>query len=212
MVRAGSVSVNNVLIKKADQKILATDVVTLDGETVSLPQSRYLMLHKPAGYVCANRDGEHPVVLDLLNEGGIEDLQIAGRLDIDATGLVLITDDGAWNHRVTAPMRLCRKTYCVTLHEPLAVDAAEKLRSGILLSGEKKSTLPAELSFIDDQSDRVRLSIREGKYHQVKRMFAAVGNHVIALHRESIGDIFLDTSLMPGQYRPLTSIEIASVT
>ena len=209
LVRAGSVSVNNVLIKKADQKILATDLVTLDGETVSLPQPRYFMLHKPAGYVCANRDSEHPVVLDLINEDGIEDLQIAGRLDIDTTGLVLITDDGAWNHRVTAPTRLCRKTYCVTLHDQLTLDAAEKLRSGVLLSGEKRPTLPAELFFIDDKC--IRLSIHEGKYHQVKRMFAAVGKHVVALHRESIGDVVLDASLMPGQYRPLTSIEIASI-
>ena len=211
MVRSGSVSVNNVLIKKADQKILDTDVVMLDGEAVSLPQPRYLMLHKPAGYVCANSDSEHPVVLDLLNEIDIKNLQIAGRLDIDATGLVLITDDGAWNHRVTAPTRFCRKTYCVTLHEPLTIDAAELLRSGVMLSGEKKQTQPAELFFIDDQSDRIRLSIHEGKYHQVKRMFAAVGNHVIALHRESIGNVVLDGSLMPGQYRSLTSVEIASV-
>ena len=209
LVRAGSVSVNNILIKKPDQKILDTDVVTLDGEVVLLPQPRYFMLHKPAGYVCANRDSEHPVVLDLINEDGIEDLQIAGRLDIDTTGLVLITDDGAWNHRVTAPTRLCRKTYCVTLHDPLTLDAAEKLRSGVLLSGEKKPTLPAELFFIDDKC--IRLSIHEGKYHQVKRMFAAVGKHVVALHRESIGNIVLDELLMPGQYRPLTSIEIASV-
>lgn len=211
MVRAGSVSVNNVLIKKADQKILATDVVMLDGEAVSLPQPRYLMLHKPAGYVCANSDSEHPVVLDLLHANSTENLQIAGRLDIDTTGLVLITDDGAWNHRVTAPTRLCRKTYCVTLHAPLPVNAAEQLQSGVLLTGEKKPTQPAELVFIDDKKDRLRLSIHEGKYHQVKRMFAAVGNHVVALHRESIGNIVLDESLMPGQYRSLTSVEIASI-
>jgi 16S rRNA pseudouridine516 synthase len=211
MVRAGNVLVNGALVKKADHKLVETDVVKIDGETVFLPQPRYLMLHKPTGYVCANSDSEHPVVLDLLNEEDIEDLQIAGRLDIDTTGLVLITDDGAWNHRVTAPSRLCSKTYCVTLDEPLTIDAAEKLRSGVLLSGEKKPTQPAELFFIDNQCNSVRLSIREGKYHQVKRMFAAVGNHVVALHRESIGDIVLDSSLMPGQYRPLTSVEIASV-
>ena len=211
MVRAGSVSVNNVLIKKPDQKIYDTDAVLLDGEAVSLPQPRYLMLHKPAGYICANSDSEHPVVLDLLDEIETDNLQIAGRLDIDTTGLVLITDDGAWNHRVTAPTRLCRKTYCVTLHEPLTVDALEKLRAGVLLSGEKKPTQPADLVFIDEQANRIRLSIHEGKYHQVKRMFAAVGNHVIALHRESIGDIVLDESLILGQYRPLTSVEIASI-
>lgn len=211
MVRAGDVQVNDALIKKTDHKLSAMDVVKLDGKIIELPKLRYFMLHKPAGYVCANRDSEHPVVLDLLHEDGIEQLQIAGRLDIDTTGLVLITDDGAWNHRVTAPSRLCSKTYRVALYAPLTEESAAQLRSGVLLSGEKKLTVPAELSFIDNRYDHVRLSIHEGKYHQVKRMFAAVGNHVVALHRERIGDILLDASLASGQYRVLTQEEIASV-
>ncbi|HSC75122.1 MAG TPA: 16S rRNA pseudouridine(516) synthase RsuA [Pseudomonadales bacterium] len=211
MVRDGVVFVNGIAVKKPDCKLKETDVVQLEGETIFLPLPRYFMLHKPAGYICANRDGQHPVVLDLLHEKGIEQLQIAGRLDIDTTGLVLITDDGAWNHKVTSPSRLCSKTYCVTLSEPLTEIAAEQLRSGVQLSGEKKSTLPAELSYIDEQQRCVRLSIHEGKYHQVKRMFAAVGNHVVTLHRESIGSIVLDTALEPGQYRALTPVEIASI-
>lgn len=210
MVRAGFVLVNDVLVKKPDHKLTVADVVRLDGELLSLPTQRYLMLNKPAGYVCANSDSEHPVVLDLLDEDGIDKLQIAGRLDIDTTGLVLITDDGEWNHRVTAPARFCQKTYCVTLSEPLTMDEADKLRAGILLSGESKLTRPAGISLIDNQADRIRLTISEGKYHQVKRMFAAIGNHVVALHRESIGNIKLDESLLPGQYRPLTPAEIAS--
>jgi 16S rRNA pseudouridine516 synthase len=212
MVRAGFVFVNDVPVIKPDHKLADADVIRLDGEVLSLPTRRYLMLHKPAGYVCANSDSEHPVVLDLLDEDGIDTLQIAGRLDIDTTGLVLITDDGAWNHRVTAPARLCQKTYYVTLSEPLTVDAADQLRAGVLLSGEKKSTKPSGLSYVDNEPRCVRLSISEGKYHQVKRMFAAVGNHVVALHRECIGDIKLDESLLPGQYRRLTPVEIASVS
>lgn len=211
MIRSGVALVNDVIVKKPDHKLTAADVVKLDSEILSLPAQRYLMLNKPAGYVCANSDSEHPVVLDLLDESGIDKLQIAGRLDIDTTGLVLITDDGAWNHRVTAPVSLCRKTYCVTLSEPLTIDAAEQLREGVLLSGEKNLTRPAALSFMDNQNDRIRLTISEGKYHQVKRMFAAVGSHVVALHRESVGNIMLDGSLLPGQYRPLTPAEVAGV-
>lgn len=210
-IRNGSVSVNQCVLKKPDQRIASTDCVLLDGETIFLPQPSYLMLHKPAGYVCANRDSEHPVVLDLLHGIPKEKLQIAGRLDIDTTGLVLITDDGEWNHRVTSPTSHCRKTYCVTLDQPLTDTAAEQLRTGVLLSGEKKLTAAAELSFENDQAERVRISIHEGKYHQVKRMFAAVGNHVVSLHRESIGTIKLDSSMAPGEYRKLTPEEIASI-
>lgn len=211
LVREGVVLVNDAPVKKPDYKLTETDVVKLEGEPVSLPQPRYFMLNKPAGYVCANTDSEHPVVLDLLDENRVEHLQIAGRLDIDTTGLVLITDDGAWNHKVTAPSRLCSKTYRVTLSEPLTENAAQQLQIGVLLSSEKKPTLPAVLTFIDDQHDYIRLSIHEGKYHQVKRMFAAVGYHVVALHRESVGGIMLDQALTSGQYRALTAVEIASI-
>lgn len=169
------------------------------------------MLHKPAGYVCANTDGNHPVVLDLLDEDWLDDLQIAGRLDIDTTGLVLLTDDGQWNHRMTAPARECSKVYRVTLHAPLSAAAAEQLHNGVVLVDEKKRTRPAQLQFLDEQQTELLLTIHEGKYHQVKRMFAAVGNHVVALHRERIGNIVLDPALAPGAYRALTAAEITGV-
>jgi len=211
-VKAKQVQVNGVTATRADMPVNEIDTVLLNGEPVQLQQARYFMLHKPAGYVCANSDSEHPVVLDLLDEQNKHTLQIAGRLDLDTTGLVLITDDGQWNHRVTAPTRQCCKTYCVTLDAPLTEAAAEQLRNGVLLQGEKQSTQPAELVFADaGNRQAVLLSITEGKYHQVKRMFAAVGYHVTALHREQVGDITLDVTLPPGTYRPLTPIEIASI-
>jgi 16S rRNA pseudouridine516 synthase len=210
-IRNGLVSVNQAILKKPDQHIAVTDCIQLNGKIVCLPQPCYLMLNKPTNYVCANSDSEHPVVLDLLQDIAMDKLQIAGRLDIDTTGLVLITDDGDWNHRVTSPSRQCCKTYCVTLNDALKDTDAEQLRAGVLLAGERKMTAPAELSFINNQANQVRLSIHEGKYHQVKRMFAAVGHHVIALHRESIGSIVLDPSLAPGEYRNLTTDEIASI-
>ncbi len=211
-VRGGDVTVNNALCKKADAQIKETDSILLCGLPITLPKPRYYMLHKPQGYVCANSDSEHPIVLDLLDEDRLEELQIAGRLDIDTTGLVLITDDGQWNHRITAPSRLCRKTYRATLAEPLDESAANQLRNGVLLHGESGPTQPAELLFLDATRQHIQLGIHEGKYHQVKRMLAAVGNAVTALHRESIGAIVLDAALQPGDYRALTADEIAGVT
>lgn len=211
-VRGGQVTVNGALIRKADSQLRETDVVMLDGQVVAIPSLRYFMLHKPQGYVCATADSEHPVVLDLLQENRLETLQIAGRLDLDTTGLVLITDDGQWNHRVTAPARVCEKTYRVILHDELDKKSAQLLREGVMLHGENRLTRPAALDFIDDKCREVRLTIHEGKYHQVKRMFAAVGNLVVGLHRERIGNIVLDAALAEGEYRELTAAEIASVS
>jgi 16S rRNA pseudouridine516 synthase len=138
-----------------------------------------------------------------------DELQIAGRLDIDTTGLLLITDDGKWNHRLTSPRSDCAKIYTVGLAEPIGTDYKKKLAAGVLLDGEKHRCLPASMEQIDDY--HLTLRIAEGKYHQVKRMFAALGNHVVSLHRFQVGDIVLDTDLEPGDYRPLTDLEVASI-
>ena len=169
---------------------------------------RYLMLHKPIGYVCANTDSEHPTVLDLIDLPRKHSLQVAGRLDLDTTGLVLLTDDDKWNHLVTAPKHAFTKRYFVTTADPITDETAAIFIKGILLHGEKKPTLPAQLILIN--SHQARLDIHEGKYHQVKRMFAAVGNHVVSLHREKVGAIELDANLKPGEYRELTFAEISS--
>lgn len=211
IVRAGDVCVNGVAVKQAAQIVSKFDVVTLNGDVLQMIQPRYFMLHKPAGYICANRDGHHPVALDLIHEQRRDSLQIVGRLDIDTTGLVLLTDDGQWNHRITAPASQCAKSYCVELAQPITDSAAKQLCDGVQLEGEKKLTKPAQLAVIDTEGRQVRLVIQEGKYHQVKRMFAAVGNHVINLHRESIGGIVLDSALALGEYRALTLAEVASV-
>lgn len=190
-----------------------TDRVTLDGQSIEPPGPRYFMLHKPAGYVSATVDAAHPTALELLRgEPRCLDLQIAGRLDRDTTGLLLLTDDGDWNHRLTSPARQCEKVYRVQLRDPLSAQAIAQLEAGILLRGEQRPTRPARVA-ITDQTDRrqVLLTILEGKYHQVKRMFAATGNLVLGLHRESIGGITLDPSLGPGEYRPLTAAEVQSI-
>jgi 16S rRNA pseudouridine516 synthase len=208
-LRSKRVTVNGVQIKDAGLHIAQTDTVQLDGEALSPVGPRYFMLHKPLGYICATIDNDHPTVLDLLDEPNKKILHIAGRLDIDTTGLVLITDDGPWNHRVTSPRHECQKTYRATLANALVSDAEGKLQAGLLLNSETQLTKPATLERLS--SNEVRLSISEGKYHQVKRMFAALDNRVIELHRERIGDITLDDSLQVGEYRRLTEAEIQSI-
>lgn len=208
-IKAGKVSVNDVIAKKGDQKLLGDEIVTLDGKQVEAFQTRYLMLHKPVGYVCANSDSDYPVVVDLIRLPRWQELQIVGRLDIDTTGLVLLTDDGQWNHRITSPRHECDKVYRVTTADPISTETAELFAAGVQLHSEKSLTRPAQLELIS--SHEARLKIHEGKYHQVKRMFAAAGNLVVALHRESIGSIQLDPALAPGEYRALTADEIKSV-
>ena len=208
-IKAGRVCVNDIIAKKGDQKLQGDEIITLDGKLVEAFKTRYLMLYKPLGYVCANSDSDYPVVVDLIRMPRWQELQIVGRLDIDTTGLVLLTDDGQWNHRITSPRHECNKVYRVTTANPISAETAELFAAGVQLHGEKAPTRPAQLELIS--THEARLKIHEGKYHQVKRMFAAAGNLVVALHRESIGKIQLDPSLAPGEYRALTPEEIMSV-
>ena len=223
LAKSGRIHVNQSKISDPSIKINPeSDRISVDDNIISEVGNLYFMLNKPEGFVCANSDGQHPTVIDLLfdhyncmdetfdvNHLFIADLQIVGRLDIDTTGLVLITNDGNWNHRVTAPSSHCPKRYMVEAADPVPNKAVEQFAKGVLLDGEKKKTQPAELELISEHCSR--LTISEGKYHQVKRMFAALGNKVTKLHRESIGDIKLDPTLDEGQYRQLTPPEIESV-
>ncbi|WP_240914257.1 16S rRNA pseudouridine(516) synthase RsuA [Microbulbifer sp. SH-1] len=203
------ITVNGVTVTDPSAKILDTDELCLDGDLLTEAGPRYFMLNKPLGYVCATKDGEHPTVLDLLDEPNKHNLHIAGRLDIDTTGLVLITDDGQWSHRITSPRHHCTKTYYAHLADPIDESAIDKFAKGIWLNNEKKRTKPAELEIL--YRNEVRITISEGRYHQVKRMFGALGNRVLELHRERIGDIVLDEELTEGEYRLLSTEEIASV-
>ncbi|WON75586.1 16S rRNA pseudouridine(516) synthase RsuA [Serratia sp. UGAL515B_01] len=209
-LRAKRVTVDGELVKSGAIKLAPDQVVTFDGNVLAqLVGNRYFMLNKPQGYVCSTDDPDHPTVLYFLDEPVAYKLHAAGRLDIDTTGLVLMTDDGQWSHRITSPKHHCEKTYLVTLEHPLAADTAQQFEQGVQLHNEKDLTKPARLEKIED--NLVRLTLSEGRYHQVKRMFAAVGNRVIELHRERIGAITLDDDLAPGEYRPLTEDEIAGV-
>lgn len=204
----GDVTLDGVVVKKSDQQIDGQEV-RLEGRLLATPAARYLLLHKPAGYISATQDEVHPCVLQLLPPELCRGLQCAGRLDVDTTGLLLLTDDGQWSHRLRSPKKACNKIYRVDLAEPLADDVAARFADGVLLHGEDKATLPAKLEIITPT--RVLLTIQEGKYHQVKRMFAAIGNHVTALHRLQVGSIVLDDDLAEGEWRHLSAEEVASI-
>lgn len=205
----GEVTVNGEVIKRGTHVVRDGDDVRWEGETLGLIGLRYIMLNKPTGYECSIRNSQHPPVMDLLDVDKRDRLHTVGRLDVDTTGLILITDDGQWTHRIISPRHRCDKVYLATLAEPLSKNAEDRLMTGILLEGEDKPTLPAMLERVDER--RARLTIQEGKYHQVRRMFASLGNHVLALHRERIGSIALDADLHPGESRYLTPAEVADL-
>ena len=210
VIAAGDVKVNGALWKNSAAAVPASAEVLLHGEPVALPGERYLMLNKPAGFVSATRDSDQPTALDLLPAELARNLHIAGRLDADTTGLLLLTTDGQWSHRVTSPRVECPKTYQVALSEPISQAAIAALETGVMLRNDTKPTKPAQVKVLQPQL--IELTISEGRYHQVKRMMAAVGNHVTALHRSRIGGVTLDSALAAGEHRFLTSAEIASFT
>lgn len=205
-IRQGLVSINGELVKQAARQVSVTDQVELDGEPLQLIGPRYIMLHKPAGYVCANDDPEHPIVFTLLDEPLVERLHTVGRLDLDTTGLLLLTDDGQWSHRLTSPKHHVAKTYRVWTADPIPADAIAQFAAGVMLRGEKEPTKPAQLELV--ATHEALLTIHEGRYHQVKRMFAAIGNKVERLHRERIGALQLPVELAEGEYRTLSEHEL----
>lgn len=208
ILREGNVTIDGNSVSNGALKITMKQKICYDGEAlISLPENRYFMLNKPAGYVCSTDDPQHPTVLFFINEPMTQKLHAAGRLDLDTTGLVLLTDDGKWSHKITSPKHHCSKTYRVEVDTPLNDHLIDCFEQGILLKGEKMATYPATLDIID--AYHARVTLREGRYHQVKRMFAAVGNHVKTLHRERIGNIQLDVE--EGTYRSLTQQEVDTI-
>lgn len=204
--------------------------VRLDGEMVSDPKAevrefsrvevddqllqagrpaRYLMLHKPTGCVSATQDPQHRTVLDLLPGALRDDLHIAGRLDFNTTGLMILTNDGQWSRRLTQPITKLPKHYLVETEDEIGAHYVAKFQEGVYFAFENLTTLPARLDILGPR--QARLAIVEGRYHQIKRMFGHFDNKVVGLHRESMGTIRLDPSLQPGEFRALTAEEIASV-
>ena len=205
-IKRKEVSVNGEVITSHNFQLAQQDEVLHQGTPLVFLGKRYYMLNKPVGYVCANSDELHKTVFDLLDEPNMSDFHVAGRLDIDTTGLVIITNDGDWSHKITSPKSNKFKTYRVETQEPITDEALEQLRTGVMLHNEKDLNRPAIAERLANYG--LRLSISEGKYHQVKRMLYAVDNKVVELHREQIAGITLDENLASGEYRLLTPEEI----
>ena len=203
-VKSGRVQVDGRTAEKFDEKIQKNAVVYLNQKLIVVEEHIYLMLNKPAGVVSATRDDRERTVVDLVDCAGRE-LFPVGRLDKDAEGLLLLTDDGALAHRLLSPKYHVKKCYYVRYEGVLSEDAAELFRQGVDI-GEKKHTLPAELEILG--GGQAKLTISEGKFHQVKRMIAKVGGRVTALKRLTMGNLVLDDNLAPGEYRRLTKAEI----
>ena len=208
-VRAKRVCVNGATVSKADLKIdPESDAITLDGELIVYKKYTYIMLNKPKGYVSATDDSRLPTVLDLLPEKyGRLGLFPCGRLDRDTTGLMLLTDDGELAHFLLSPVSHVPKTYSYECESPLDELSAEKLCSGVDI-GEKALTKPARLEY---DGCRGKITLSEGRYHQIKRMFEAVDNKITELERISFGPLLLDTSLSYGEWRELTEDEITEL-
>nr|WP_297350159.1 pseudouridine synthase [uncultured Glaciecola sp.] len=205
-IKVGEISVNDQIITNEAAQVHENNTITLNGVTLKTRQFRYILMHKPANTICSNIDEIYPSVFNYLDIEKISELHIAGRLDADTTGMILITDNGRWSFSLTAPSSQCPKTYRVKLSKELKTGVAATFEKGVKLQGEQKLTLPATLQQIT--STEALLTITEGKFHQVKRMFASVGNRVVSLHREKIGDISLDVGV--GQWRYLTDAEVQS--
>lgn len=211
LIAAGLATVNGQVCTDAATEVDRFASVVVEGKTLQAGEPAiYLMLHKPAGYLSATEDDEHPTVMELLAPDLRPGLHIAGRLDRASTGLLILTNDGLWSRRLTEPRIKLPKVYRVSTAYPISPETAQRFAEGIWFNYEQLRTSPARLESL--AATEARLTIYEGRYHQVKRMFHAVGNRVTALHREQMGAIRLDATLPPGAYRPLSRQETAGVS
>lgn len=214
LARGGRIAVNGETCKAPDRKIdPQTDKITVSGEEVRYQPNFYLMLNKPAGVVTATQDNFQKTVLSLLPErmqkAGVFPV---GRLDKDTEGLLLLTTDGDFGHALTAPRRHVDKVYLAEVCGALVCDAQERFRQGLTLA-DGTACRPAELA-IEGEADGLtilRVTLQEGRFHQVKRMVRAVGGEVVRLRRLSIGPLTLDPALAPGAFRELMAAEVAAL-
>ena len=212
ILHAGEVTVNDEIVKDSGQHVdILNDEVMWANEPLSVATgNRYILLHKPEGFECTLKVKEHPIVTELIAVPELGSLRMAGRLDVDTTGALILSDDGKFLHRVTSPKHEHAKVYELTLadamDEAAQANAVKEVSEGILLEGDHEETKPAILEFIDEI--HARLTLEQGKYHQVKRMMGYFGNRVTELHRASVGHITLE-GLEKGDSRFLTADEVA---
>ena len=209
----GQVRVAGAVCKKGDAQVSEADEVSVSGKPLAGAQKFvYIMLNKPQGVVSAREDKRDVTVTDLVAEGfPRRELFPAGRLDKSSTGFVLLTDDGALAHDLLSPRHHVPKTYAVLLDTPLTEEMQKGFEAGVTLA-DGTALSPAEVSALTPDGLTVRVLLRQGVYHQIKRMFGVYGAGVNALHRDAIGGLALDESLAPGQWRELTAGEVAKIT
>lgn len=206
-IRKGRVTVDGVIEKAPECKVDPQQKICLDGQEVSYEAVEYYMLNKPSGVVSATEDTKDVTVVELIGDRKRKDLFPAGRLDKDTEGLLLLTNDGKLAHQLLSPRRHVDKTYYARIEGNVTEDLVPLFQSGVDIGteGAPEMTLPARLVILESGPvSCVRLTIQEGKYHQIKRMFQAVGMKVVYLKRETMGPLVLDPDLKPGEYRPLT--------
>ena len=215
-VRKGRVTVDGAVCRSSDFKFdPEVSGVCMDGEPVSYARMEYFMLNKPQGVVSATTDSRYPTVVGLIGDALRKDLFPVGRLDVDTEGLLIITNDGEMAHNLLSPKKHVDKVYLAHVSGGLPEDAVKRFEEGIKLE-DGTMTLPAELKILkgagpEENAQEVLVTIREGKFHQIKRMFEALGCRVEYLKRISMGPLILDPNLEPGEYRPLTLQEEASI-
>lgn len=208
-IRSGRVQIDGALAKKPEEKVdPGTQKVRFDGQEICYQSMEYYMLHKPAGVVSATKDAKEQTVIDLITGTKRKDLFPVGRLDKDTEGLLLITNDGDLAHRLLAPGKHVDKVYFARIEGVVTEEEVSAFRKGLDI-GDEKITLPAELKILSaGEVSEIQITIQEGRYHQVKRMFEAVGMKVLYLKRLSMGSLCLDETLEKGAFRPLTSEEL----
>lgn len=211
-IRSGQVSVDGIVVKKPETKVEQTvQEVFLNGEKVGYESFEYYMLNKPAGVISATEDQSCQTVVDLIKDKKRKDLFPVGRLDKDTEGLLLITNDGALAHRLLSPKKHVDKCYFARICGKVTEEDVLSFEKGVNIGSQEQPeiTMPGKLEIItSDDISKIRLTIQEGKFHQVKRMFQAVGKEVIYLKRLRMGTLILDENLGIGEYRPLTKEEL----
>jgi len=209
LLASGRVGVNGRAAREINQVVDQFSHITLDGQVLQNHAAIYLMLNKPRGVVSATRDEKHRTVIDLLEANTGNDLHIAGRLDFNSTGLLLLTNDGRWSRKLASAQHPVEKVYRVTVEHALSEHCIEAFAQGMYFPYENITTRPVMLTILSDYSAELRLT--EGRYHQIKRMFGRFNNKVLTLHRVAIGNVSLDPALTAGQYRPLMPAEVDGV-
>lgn len=202
LIRHQRVTVNHQIMRDPYYQVLPNDVIEVDRCVIHSMPFVYYMMNKPHGYICANHDKHHHCLTELIEE---EDCYCVGRLDKDTTGLILLTNDSSLSKKLLLPQNHVEKIYEVTTRNPLVEGLIECFQKGVIIDHHQKC-LPSLLTILDDYHAHVTL--REGKYHQVKKMFLSLDNEVVALKRIAFADIMLDPSLKEGEYRSLTQEEM----